>query len=59
MRRSRSFMLTSVLACIGACAIEPEPEVFDGEEAEAAVPDPADESSVEPGCNPECQPVCD
>ncbi len=51
MRRSRSFILTSVLACVGACAMEPEPEVFDDEEAEAAVAEPADESSVEPGCS--------
>jgi hypothetical protein len=50
MRRSRSFTVLSVLACVGACAMEPEPEVFDDEEAETDVPDPADESSVEPGC---------
>jgi len=51
MMRSRSFILTSLLACIGACVLEPEPEIVDGEEADELAADPADESSVEPGCS--------
>lgn len=60
MRPSRSSILTAVLACISACAIEPEPDSADFDDPEEeSLPDTTDESSAKPGCGPQPNHWCE